>query len=78
MTGLARFVHARARRILVAAGVFFVVAAVFGGPVAGELGREDRDFEDPQAESVRAEAGGAAGTGTVGTSFFASPFGLMP
>jgi uncharacterized membrane protein YdfJ with MMPL/SSD domain len=71
VTGLARFVHARARRILVAAGVFFVVAAVFGGPVAGELGREDRDFEDPQAESVRAEdraeaaSGGVVGFGVV-------------
>ena len=71
MTRLARFVHARARRILVAAGVFFVVAVVLGGPVAGELGREDRDFEDPQAESVRAEdraeaaSGGVVGYGVV-------------
>ena len=65
MTRLARFVHARARRILVAAGLFFVVAAVLGGPVAGELGREDRDFEDPQAESVRAEDSAEAASGGV-------------
>jgi uncharacterized membrane protein YdfJ with MMPL/SSD domain len=64
VTGLARFVHARARRILVVAGLFFVVAAVLGGPVAGELSGEGSDFEDPASESVRAEDRIALATGS--------------
>jgi RND superfamily putative drug exporter len=52
MTRLAGFVYRRVRRILLVAGLFFVVATVVGGPVAGQLGAEDNDFQDPAAENV--------------------------
>jgi uncharacterized membrane protein YdfJ with MMPL/SSD domain len=52
MTRLAGFVYRHAKRILLVAGLFFVVAAVVGGPVAGQLSAEDNDFQDPAAENV--------------------------
>ena len=55
MTRLAAFVNRRARRILIVAGLFFVVAGVVGGPVAGQLSAEDEDFQDPSAENILAE-----------------------
>ena len=54
MSRVAAFVHRRARPILVAAVAFFLLAAVLGGPVAGQLARSGSDFEDPGSESVRA------------------------
>jgi uncharacterized membrane protein YdfJ with MMPL/SSD domain len=52
MTRLAALVNRRAKRILVVAGLFFVIAAVVGGPVAGQLSAEDEDFQDSDAENV--------------------------
>src|ERR671914_1584861 len=52
MTRLGEFVAHRARRILVVAALFFVVAGVLGGPVAGQLSAEDEDFQDPGAENI--------------------------
>ena len=54
MTRLAAFVNRRARRILIVAALFFVVAAGLGGPVAGQLSAEDEDFQDPSAENIGA------------------------
>src|SRR5918999_1828698 len=64
MTRLGGFVAHRAGRILVVAALFFVVAGVLGGPVAGQLSAEDEDFQDPGAENiVAAERLVAAGDG---------------
>jgi uncharacterized membrane protein YdfJ with MMPL/SSD domain len=52
MTRLGGFVARRARRILIVAALFFVVAGVIGGPVAGQLSAEDEDFQDPGAENI--------------------------
>jgi uncharacterized membrane protein YdfJ with MMPL/SSD domain len=52
MAGLAGLVYRHAKPILLVAGLFFVVAAVVGGPVAGQLSAEDNDFQDPAAENV--------------------------
>jgi RND superfamily putative drug exporter len=52
MTRLAALVNRRARRILIVAALFFVVAAGLGGPVAGQLSAEDEDFQDPGAENI--------------------------
>ena len=45
---------AHPKRVLLAALVFFVVAGVFGGPVAGLLSTND-EFSDPGSESVAAD-----------------------
>src|SRR5437763_5004114 len=47
---LARFLIRHRRPVLVAAGVFFVVAGALGGTVADHLSRGG--FDDPRAESV--------------------------
>ena len=52
MTRLGGFVARRAARILIVAALFFVVAGVLGGPVAGQLSAEDEDFQDPGAENI--------------------------
>ncbi len=52
MTRLAAFVNRRARRIVIVAGLFFVVAAMAGGPVVGQLSAEDEDFQDPDAQNI--------------------------
>ena len=71
MTALARLVLRRTRGVLVAGAVLFVVGAMVGGPVAGELSAGDRDFQDPASESVRGgdlierATGGNAGLGLV-------------
>jgi uncharacterized membrane protein YdfJ with MMPL/SSD domain len=52
MTRLGGFVAHRAGRILIVAALFFVVAGVLGGPVAGQLSAEDEDFQDPGAENI--------------------------
>ena len=49
---LAGLVTRRSKRILIIAGLFFVVAAVVGGPVAGRLSAEDEDFQDPSAQNI--------------------------
>jgi uncharacterized membrane protein YdfJ with MMPL/SSD domain len=61
---LAAFVHRRARRILAGAVVFFFVAAAVGGPVAGQLTRTSRDFQDPGSESAAARDRIEAATGS--------------
>jgi uncharacterized membrane protein YdfJ with MMPL/SSD domain len=61
---LAAFVHRRARRILAGTVVFFFVAAAVGGPVAGQLTRTSRDFQDPGSESAAARDRIEAATGS--------------
>jgi putative drug exporter of the RND superfamily len=64
MTRLAALVNRRARRILIIAALFFVVAGAVGGPVAGRLSAEDEDFQDPSSENIVAsERLVAAGAG---------------
>lgn len=53
MTRLADLAIRWPRRVLAATGVFFVVAAVFGGPVFGLL-KAGNDFENPSSESAQA------------------------
>jgi uncharacterized membrane protein YdfJ with MMPL/SSD domain len=52
-----------ARRVLAAAGVLFVVAAVLGLPVTGMLGSSAQDFEDPASQYERTNAAIQAATG---------------
>jgi uncharacterized membrane protein YdfJ with MMPL/SSD domain len=66
MSRLADFVNRRAKRILIVAGIFFVVATVVGGPVAGQLSAEDNDFQDPGADNVVASERIAAAQGDRG------------
>ena len=42
-----------ARRVLIGAGVTFLVAAAFGGPVTTILKSSNTDFQNPQAENQR-------------------------
>jgi hypothetical protein len=44
--------------------VFFFVAAAVGGPVAGQLTRTSRDFQDPDSESAAARDRIEAATGS--------------
>src|ERR1700691_275862 len=53
----------RPRRVLVAAGVLFVIAAVIGVPVTGTLGSSSQDFEDPASQYERTNAAITAATG---------------
>jgi len=54
---------ARPRRVLLAAGALFVVAAVLGLPVTGMLGSSPQDFEDPASQFERTNAEARAATG---------------
>ena len=63
MTRLATFINRRAKRILIVAGLFFLVAGFIGGPVAGQLSAEDEDFQDPDAENIVASDRLVAGQG---------------
>jgi uncharacterized membrane protein YdfJ with MMPL/SSD domain len=63
LTRLAGFVNRRAKRILIVAGLFFVIAGVIGGPVAGQLSAEDEDFQDPGAQNIVASERLAAAQG---------------
>ncbi len=54
MTRLAALLHRRRRRVLGAAAALFVVAAVLGAPVAGEL--HGAGLSDPGSQSSRADA----------------------
>jgi uncharacterized membrane protein YdfJ with MMPL/SSD domain len=51
------------RRVLMAAGVLFAIAAVVGVPVAGMLGSSSQDFQDPASQYERTNAAIAAATG---------------
>jgi uncharacterized membrane protein YdfJ with MMPL/SSD domain len=53
----------RTRRVLVAAGAVFVLAAVLGAPVTGTLGSSTQDFEDPASQYERTNAAITAATG---------------
>jgi uncharacterized membrane protein YdfJ with MMPL/SSD domain len=64
MTQLAGLVNRRARRILIVAGLFFLVAGFLGGPVAGQLSAEDEDFQDPGAQNIVASERLAAAAGS--------------
>jgi uncharacterized membrane protein YdfJ with MMPL/SSD domain len=48
---LADLAVGRSRRILLVAGVVFLVAAVFGGPVVSILKSENSDFQDPASQN---------------------------
>ena len=63
MRGLAGLAVSRSRRVLVAAGVLFVIAAVLGVPVTGTLGSSSEDFQDPASQYERTNAAITAATG---------------
>jgi uncharacterized membrane protein YdfJ with MMPL/SSD domain len=78
MTRLGRLVARRSRRILIIAGLFFLLAAAVGGPVAGQLSAEDEDFQDPGAENITASeriAAAAEGPEVGGLVVLVSPGG---
>jgi uncharacterized membrane protein YdfJ with MMPL/SSD domain len=60
---LTTLVTERPRRVLVAAGVLFAVAAVLGLPVTGTLGSSSKDFQSPASEYERTDAAITAATG---------------
>jgi uncharacterized membrane protein YdfJ with MMPL/SSD domain len=53
----------RPRRVLMVAGVVFVIAAVLGVPVTGMLGSSSKDFQDPSSQEERTDAAITAATG---------------
>jgi uncharacterized membrane protein YdfJ with MMPL/SSD domain len=53
----------RPRRVLVAAGVLFVIAVVLGVPVTKMLGSSGEDFQDPGSQYERTNAAIKAATG---------------
>jgi uncharacterized membrane protein YdfJ with MMPL/SSD domain len=53
----------RTRRVLLTAGLVFVVAAVLGVPVTGALVSSTQDFEDPASQYERTNAAITAATG---------------
>jgi uncharacterized membrane protein YdfJ with MMPL/SSD domain len=52
-----------ARRVLLGAGVLFLVAATFGVPVTTILKSSSKDFQDPHAENLRADTAIERATG---------------
>ncbi len=52
-----------ARRVLIAAGVLFLLAAAFGAPVTTILKSSNTDFQNPSAENQRVEKAIARATG---------------
>lgn len=52
----------RTRRMLIAAGVVFVLAAALGAPVTGMLGSTAQDFQSPTSEFERTDAAIKAAT----------------
>src|ERR1700720_3529766 len=44
----------RTRRVLIAAGVLFLLAAAVGAPVVSQLKSQSSDFQDPAAQNQRA------------------------
>ncbi len=53
----------RPRRVLVGAGVLFVIAAAIGVPVTGKLGSSSQDFQDPASQYERTNAAIRTATG---------------
>ena len=53
----------RPRRVLVGAGVLFVIATVLGVPVTGVLGSSPEDFQDPASQYERTNGAIHAATG---------------
>ncbi|HST56663.1 MAG TPA: MMPL family transporter [Solirubrobacteraceae bacterium] len=53
----------RYRRVLVLAGVIFLVTAVFGAPLAGILKGRSSDFQDPHDQTLQAQAAIERATG---------------
>jgi uncharacterized membrane protein YdfJ with MMPL/SSD domain len=49
--GLTRLAGAHTRRVLVLAGVVFLLAAAFGAPIVSILKSESADFQDPHAQN---------------------------
>jgi len=60
---LARLASTHPRRVLLAAGAVFVLAAALGVPVTGMLGSSSTDFADPGSQYERTNAAIAAATG---------------
>jgi RND superfamily putative drug exporter len=63
MERLIGFVLRRPRQILAAGLVLFAAGGILGTPITNELKAQTRDFQDPQAENVRAEDEVKAATG---------------
>jgi uncharacterized membrane protein YdfJ with MMPL/SSD domain len=53
----------RPRRVLMAAGALFLIAAVLGAPVTGMLGSNIGDYQDPASQNERTSAAISAATG---------------
>lgn len=53
------------RRVLLAAGALFLVAAVLGAPVTGLLGSSSEDFQDPASQYERTNDALRAATGQI-------------
>jgi uncharacterized membrane protein YdfJ with MMPL/SSD domain len=53
----------RPRRVLMAAGALFLIAAVLGVPVTGMLGSNIGDYQDPASQNERTSAAITAATG---------------
>jgi uncharacterized membrane protein YdfJ with MMPL/SSD domain len=53
MRALSTLAITRRRPVLAVAGVLFVLAAVLGTPVTGELGSDSKDFENPASQYER-------------------------
>ncbi|HEY3828632.1 MAG TPA: MMPL family transporter [Solirubrobacteraceae bacterium] len=49
--GLARLAGAHTRRVLILAGIVFLLAAAFGAPIVSILKSESADFQDPHAQN---------------------------
>ncbi|HSZ68896.1 MAG TPA: MMPL family transporter [Solirubrobacteraceae bacterium] len=60
---LVGLVSGGSRRILVVAGVLFVIAVVFGLPITTTLGNSGKDFQDPGSQYERTNAAIGAATG---------------
>jgi uncharacterized membrane protein YdfJ with MMPL/SSD domain len=63
MKRLSGLAVSHSRRVLIAAGVLFVIAAVLGVPVTGTLGSSSEDFQDPASQYERTNATITAATG---------------
>jgi uncharacterized membrane protein YdfJ with MMPL/SSD domain len=60
---LTKLATLRPRRVLLAAGVAFLLAAGLGAPVTGMLGSSEEDFQDPASQYERANDAIRAATG---------------
>ncbi|MGC2372700.1 MAG: MMPL family transporter, partial [Solirubrobacteraceae bacterium] len=71
MAFLARLAMGRSRRILIAAGLVFLLAAAVGGPVVSILKSENSDFQDPASQNQQVLKAVERATGQTAT------FGLV-